>query len=184
LAATGKIHPVILSGGAGTRLWPLSRALYPKQFMALVGETSLLQQTAARLSDPARFAAPLIVSNDEHRFLVSEQLRAQGVAADEFLLEPTARNTAPAACVAALRLAERDPATLVLLLPSDHYIADREGFLEAVDRAAWAAAEGWLVSFGVTPTGRKPATATFARPSCLPAWAAATGSRVSWRSRT
>ena len=157
MAATGKIHPVILSGGAGTRLWPLSRALYPKQFMALAGETSLLQQTAARVADPARFAAPLVVCNHEHRFLVAEQLRAQGVAADEILLEPVARNTAPAACVAALRLAERDPAALVLLLPSDHYIADRDGFLQAVARAAGAAAEGWLVTFGVTPD--RPETA-------------------------
>jgi mannose-1-phosphate guanylyltransferase/mannose-6-phosphate isomerase len=149
--SNGKIHPVILSGGAGTRLWPLSRALYPKQLMALVGNTSLLQQTAARVADPARFAAPLVVCNDEHRFLVAEQLRALGVAADEVLLEPVPRNTAPAACTAALRLAARDPEALMLLLPSDHYIADREGFLRAVDRAAAAAAEGWLVTFGVTP---------------------------------
>jgi mannose-1-phosphate guanylyltransferase/mannose-6-phosphate isomerase len=146
-----KIHPVILSGGAGTRLWPLSRAFYPKQFIALVGETSLLQQTVARVADPARFVAPLVVCNDEHRFLVAEQLRAQGIAADEILLEPVARNTAPAACVGALRLAEHDPEALMLLLPSDHHIADREGFLRAVDRAAAAAAEGWLVTFSVTP---------------------------------
>jgi mannose-1-phosphate guanylyltransferase/mannose-6-phosphate isomerase len=157
LAATGKIHPVILSGGAGTRLWPLSRALYPKQFMALAGETSLLQQTAARVADPARFAAPLVVCNDEHRFLVAEQLRARGISASGILLEPVARNTAPAACVAALRLAEQDPGALMLLLPSDHYIADRDGFLQAVARAAGAAAEGWLVTFGVTPD--RPETA-------------------------
>ena len=151
MATTGKIHPVILSGGAGTRLWPLSRALYPKQFMSMVGETSLLQQTAARVADPARFAPPLVVSNNEHRFLVAEQFRGQGISTDEILLEPVARNTAPAACVAAIRLAERDPDDLMLLLPSDHYIVDRDGFLDAVAQAAVAAAEGWLVTFGVPP---------------------------------
>jgi len=149
--SNGKIHPVILSGGAGTRLWPLSRALYPKQFIALAGETSLLQQTLARVAGPDRFAAPLVVCNDEHRFLVAEQLRVLGVAADEVLLEPVPRNTAPAACAAALRLAEHDPEALLLLLPSDHHIADREGFLHAVDQAAAAAADGWLATFGVAP---------------------------------
>ncbi len=149
--SNGKIHPVILSGGAGTRLWPLSRALYPKQLIALVGDTSLLQQTVARVTDPGRFAAPLVVGNDEHRFLVAEQLRTLDVRAADVLLEPVPRNTAPAACTAALRLAGHDPEALMLLLPSDHYIADPEGFLHAVDQAAAAAADGWLVTFGVTP---------------------------------
>ncbi len=151
MAARSKIHPVILSGGAGTRLWPLSRALYPKQLIALLGETSLLQQTLARVADPVRFAAPLVVCNEAHRFLVAEQLRRQGTKAGEILLEPVARNTAPAACVAALRLAERDPKALVLLLPSDHHITDQAGFRAAVDQAAAAAAKGWLVTFGVAP---------------------------------
>ncbi len=106
--ARDQIHPVILSGGAGIRLWPLSRVLYLKQLMELAGEASLRQLTAARV------AAPLFVCSDEHCFLVAEQLRALGIAAAEIVLEPTARNTALAACVAALRLAERDPAALLL----------------------------------------------------------------------
>ena len=145
------IHPVILSGGAGTRLWPRSRALYPKQLLPLLGDRSLLRQTVARTTGPERFMAPLVVCNQEHRFLVAEDLRAQKLAAHEILLEPVARNTAPAACVAALMLAESDPDRLMLLLPSDHHIADRAAFLAAVDRAAGAAAKGWLVTFGVTP---------------------------------
>ncbi len=149
--AKSKIRPVILSGGAGTRLWPRSRALYPKQLLPLLGDRSLLRQTVARTAGPDRFLPPLVVCNQEHRFLVAEELRTQKAAADEILLEPVARNTAPAACVAALMLAERDPEGLMLLLPSDHHIADRKAFLAAVDRAAGAAAKGWLVTFGVTP---------------------------------
>ncbi|MDH3472511.1 MAG: mannose-1-phosphate guanylyltransferase/mannose-6-phosphate isomerase [Rhodospirillales bacterium] len=147
----GKIHPVILSGGAGTRLWPLSRALYPKQFLGLAGEESPLEQTLARVADPARFAAPLVVCNEEHRFLVGDALRRRGAVAEAILVEPVARNTGPAACTAALKLAERDPQALVLLLPSDHRIAEQARFLAAIDQAAQAAAAGRLVTFGITP---------------------------------
>ena len=102
------IHPVILSGGSGTRLWPMSRSLYPKQLLALTGERSLLQETARRVADDrARFAAPLIVANEEHRFIIAEQLREIGVVPEALMLEPVGRNTAPAACVAALRLLAR-----------------------------------------------------------------------------
>ncbi|MGH6967695.1 MAG: mannose-1-phosphate guanylyltransferase/mannose-6-phosphate isomerase, partial [Stellaceae bacterium] len=152
----GAIHPVILSGGSGTRLWPLSRTLYPKQLLPLVSEHSLLQETAMRVADRARFAAPLIVSNDEHRFIVAEQLRVAGVEPSAILLEPIGRNTAPAVAVAALTLAPEAPDTFLLVMPSDHVIADREAFLAAIDRAAAAARLGRLVTFGIKAT--KPET--------------------------
>src|ERR1700693_6349251 len=98
----GMIHPVILSGGSGTRLWPMSRALYPKQLLALVGERSLLQQTVLRVARDAGFAAPQIIANEEHRFIIAERLREIAIAPDALILEPVGRNTAPAACVAAL----------------------------------------------------------------------------------
>jgi mannose-1-phosphate guanylyltransferase/mannose-6-phosphate isomerase len=145
------IYPVILSGGSGTRLWPMSRSLYPKQLLALFGDTSLLQQTVRRVAGQPGFAAPLIVANEEHRFIIAEQLREISVEAAGLLLEPIGRNTAPAAAVAALRIAERDPEGFVLVMPSDHAIADPQAFQEAVGRAAAAAKAGLLVTFGITP---------------------------------
>jgi mannose-1-phosphate guanylyltransferase / mannose-6-phosphate isomerase len=145
------IHPVILSGGSGTRLWPMSRTLYPKQLLALLGRESLLQQTARRVADPQRFAPPLIVANEEHRFIIAEQLREIDVAPSAMLLEPVGRNTAPAACVAALSLAESDPEALLLLLASDHAIAVVDAFVAAVDRAATAARRGAIVCLGIEP---------------------------------
>src|SRR5690348_16136161 len=130
------IHPVILSGGSGTRLWPMSRSLYPKQLLALTGERSLLQETAARVTGYGRFAPPLIIANEEHRSIIAEQLREIGVVPDALVLEPVGRNTAPAACVAALRLAKNEPDPLMLVLASDHLIADLPAFHAAVDRAA------------------------------------------------
>ena len=145
------INPVILSGGSGTRLWPMSRTLYPKQFLPLVGDSSLLQQAALRVPRDAGFAAPLVIANEEHRFLIAEQLREIGATPQALLLEPVGRNTAPAVCIAALRLAESDPAALMLVTPSDHRIDDVPAFLAAVERAAAAARAGFLVTFGVTP---------------------------------
>ncbi|HWD59380.1 MAG TPA: sugar phosphate nucleotidyltransferase, partial [Stellaceae bacterium] len=145
------IHPVILSGGSGTRLWPMSRTFYPKQFLPLVGEHTLLQQTALRVADAPGFAAPLVIANEEHRFIIAEQLREIDVAPQALLLEPVGRNTAPAAAVAALALAETDSQALMLLMPSDHTIADHAAFLAAVEHAASAARAGHLVTFGVHP---------------------------------
>jgi mannose-1-phosphate guanylyltransferase / mannose-6-phosphate isomerase len=145
------IHPVILSGGSGTRLWPMSRSLYPKQLLALFGETSLLQQTVLRVDRQPGYALPLIVANEEHRFIIAEQLREIGAAAEALLLEPVGRNTAPAAGVAALRIAERDPGALMLVMPSDHAIAEPDAFREAIERAAVAARTGLLVTFGIHP---------------------------------
>jgi mannose-1-phosphate guanylyltransferase/mannose-6-phosphate isomerase len=145
------IHPVILSGGSGTRLWPMSRSLYPKQLLALVGERSLLQETVLRVTSDAGFAAPLIIANEEHRFIIAEQLREIGAAADALLLEPIGRNTAPAACVAALRLAVSEPDALMLVMPSDHVIGDLAAFRGAIVRAAAAGRGGRLVSLGIRP---------------------------------
>jgi mannose-1-phosphate guanylyltransferase / mannose-6-phosphate isomerase len=145
------IHPVILSGGSGTRLWPMSRSLYPKQLLALVGERSLLQQTVLRVAGDAEFAPPLIIANEEHRFIIAEQLREIGAVADALVLEPTGRNTAPAACVAALRLAASEPDALMLVMASDHVIADLAAFRAAIGRAAAAARAGRLVSLGIRP---------------------------------
>ena len=145
------IHPVILSGGSGTRLWPMSRTLYPKQLLSLLGRDSLLQQTVRRVAEGERFAPPLVVANEEHRFIIAEQLREIPVVPHALLLEPLGRNTAPAACIAALALTETEPDPLMLVLPSDHAIGDVDAFVEAVDRAATAARAGKLVSFGIAP---------------------------------
>ena len=145
------IYPVVLSGGSGTRLWPMSRTLYPKQLLTLLGRDSLLQQTVRRVADEGRFAAPILVANEEHRFIIAEQLREIAVVPRALLLEPIGRNTAPAVCVAALALSETDPDPLMLVMPSDHTIGDVGAFLAAVDIAATAARSGALVSFGIAP---------------------------------
>ena len=145
------IHPVLLSGGMGVRLWPLSREMYPKQLLNLASDRSMLQETARRVGDPTLFAPPTVICNQEHRFLVAEQLRHCGVAAADVILEPVGRNTAPACAVAALRSLAKSPEAMVLLLPSDHVVRDQSAFAAAVDRAAEAAERGYLVTFGITP---------------------------------
>jgi mannose-1-phosphate guanylyltransferase/mannose-6-phosphate isomerase len=145
------IQPVILSGGSGTRLWPMSRTLYPKQLLSLLGQDSLLQQTVRRVADRQGFAAPLLVANEEHRFIIAEQLREIAAVPRALLLEPVGRNTAPAACIAALALTEAEPDPLMLVMPSDHTIGDLAAFADAVEGAATAARAGALVSFGITP---------------------------------
>ncbi len=148
---TDKINPVILSGGVGSRLWPLSRALYPKQLLPLATERTMLQETALRVSEAARFAAPLVVANEEHRFMIAEQLRVVGIDPSAIILEPEGRNTAPAVALAALRLAADDPDALMLVMPSDHVIGDVAAFHGAVEAGARAAAADRLVTFGITP---------------------------------
>ncbi|HEY5210866.1 MAG TPA: mannose-1-phosphate guanylyltransferase/mannose-6-phosphate isomerase [Stellaceae bacterium] len=143
------IHPVILSGGSGTRLWPMSRAHLPKQFLPLTTARSLLQEAVQRVADPARFAAPLFLANDEHRFILAEQVRSLDISPQAIVLEPFGRNTAPAACVAALALIATDPDALMLVMPSDHVITDLPAFYTAIDRAAAAARTGRLVTFGI-----------------------------------
>jgi mannose-1-phosphate guanylyltransferase/mannose-6-phosphate isomerase len=144
--------PVILSGGAGTRLWPLSRELYPKQLLALTGRYTMLQETVRRLVG-IEAAAPLVVCNDAHRFLVAEQLRSIGCTPSAIVLEPDARNTAPAIALAAhAALAADTGDSLLLVLPADHVIRDLTAFQQAVAIAAAAAVHGQLVTFGVVPS--------------------------------
>lgn len=145
------IRPVLLCGGAGSRLWPLSRESYPKQYLPLCSDHSMLQETALRVRDGDRFAAPLVICNQEHRFMVAEQMRSIGVPTAAILLEPVARNTAPACAVAALHAMAADPDAMILVLPADHAVRDIPSFLDAVDVAARAAMAGNLVTFGITP---------------------------------
>lgn len=151
-----RIIPVILSGGSGTRLWPLSRRLYPKQLLPLAADASMLVETARRVPQAAGFAAPIVISSEEHRFIVAEQLRADGVKPARIVLEPAGRNTAPAVAVAALIAQEHDPDAIILVLPSDHVIADVTGLHAAIAAGRAAVAAGRLVTFGVKPT--KPET--------------------------
>jgi mannose-1-phosphate guanylyltransferase/mannose-6-phosphate isomerase len=144
------IHPVILCGGSGTRLWPLSRKSYPKQFAALAGSETLFQACARRLSG-AGFAAPRIVTAADFRFIVTEQLAAAGIDPGAILIEPEPRNTAPAILAAALHLAAEDPEALMLVAPSDHVVPDAAGFLAAVAAGRAAAEAGDLVTFGIAP---------------------------------
>lgn len=145
------VQPVLLCGGAGTRLWPVSRAMVGKPFTRFSGETSLFGATLGRIKDPEVFRAPIILCNQEHRFLVSEELRRQGFSDALTALEPVGRNTAPAIAVAALAAAERDPDALLLVLPSDHAITDGEAFVSGVQGASEAAGGGRLMTFGVKP---------------------------------
>ncbi|WP_292899884.1 mannose-1-phosphate guanylyltransferase/mannose-6-phosphate isomerase [Nitratireductor sp.] len=143
--------PVIMAGGMGTRLWPVSREHYPKQFCTLVGETTMLQQTMARLVG-LDCAAPLTVCNEEHRFLAAEQLRQAGIEKAPIVLEPVGRNTAPAITLAALQAAANGEDPLLLVMPADHLIQNLPAFHEGVAKAEILAREGRLVTFGIVPT--------------------------------
>lgn len=144
------ITPVLLCGGTGSRLWPLSRKSYPKQFVKLVDDESLFQASAKRLSGD-RFAAPMLVTSVDYRFVVTEQLAGVGLGASATVIEPEGRNTAPAIAAAAVILAEADPDGLMLVAPSDHVIPDQAAFLAAVETARGAAEAGRLVTFGIRP---------------------------------
>ncbi|MGC7406500.1 mannose-1-phosphate guanylyltransferase/mannose-6-phosphate isomerase [Pandoraea pneumonica] len=146
------ITPVVLCGGSGTRLWPLSRASYPKQYLSLAGSDTLLQQTVKRIGALDGVAAPLIISNNEQRFLVAEQLRAIHLKPGAIVLEPVARNTAPAVAAAALIALREDADAMLLVLPSDHAISNEAKFLEAVRAARTLANDDYLVTFGIPPT--------------------------------
>jgi len=149
------IVPVLMCGGAGTRLWPVSRESLPKQFVPLIGERSTFQQTLTRVTDPALFARPIVITNADFRFIVAEQLRALGIEAD-IVLEPTRRDSGPAVAVAAALAAKRDPQAAVLVLAADHIVRKPQEFVAACRSAAAAVADGRIVTFGIHPTG--PAT--------------------------
>jgi mannose-1-phosphate guanylyltransferase/mannose-6-phosphate isomerase len=147
------LQPVILSGGSGTRLWPASRESYPKQLLALLGKDSMLQSTLRRLDDFASpLAAPIVVGNEEYRFIVAEQMRLIGIEHPRLLLEPVGRNTAPALTLAALLARSDDEDPVLLAMPADHVIAEPQVFRAAVETGLPAALDGAFVTFGVEPT--------------------------------
>ena len=143
--------PVILSGGSGTRLWPLSRKNLPKQFLVLRGDSTLFQQTVLRTRALASADVPIVVCSEDHRFLVAEQLRAIKTEKAAILLEPAPRNTAPAIALAAWQALAKNTDATMLVLPADHLIGDTRGFAEAVGKALPLANQGWLVTFGIRP---------------------------------
>ena len=149
------LQPVIIAGGSGTRLWPLSRQLYPKQFLPLVGELTMLQVTVQRIAS-LECLPPIIVCNEEHRFIAAEQLRALNIAHGGIILEPAGRNTAPAIFLAALRSQDIDPEAQLLVLPADHHMSSPEAFCAGVTASVDAATNGSLVTFGIKPD--RPAT--------------------------
>lgn len=147
----GDIHPIVLCGGTGTRLWPMSRQSYPKQFSSMFGEKSLLQNTVDRFEGDG-FASPILMSNNEFRFTVGDQMAQIGCAPEKIVIEPGMRNTAPAIASAALLVAQKDPNGIIFVAPSDHIIEDVAAFQNALKVAADAAAKGAFVTFGVKPT--------------------------------
>ena len=142
--------PVIMAGGIGSRLWPLSRELYPKQFICLHGQCSMLQETISRM-DGIESEQPLVICNEEHRFLVAEQLRQVGKLSNNIILEPTGRNTAPAIALAALHAIRDGDDPLLLILAADHVIKDTQMFQQRIKKAIPIAMQGKLVTFGIIP---------------------------------
>ena len=145
-----RVVPVILSGGSGSRLWPVSRESFPKQLWPLISVRSMIQETALRARGPG-FAPPVVVCNEEHRFLIAEQLRAAGVEGARIVLEPVGRNSAPAIAAAALLVAESDPDAVLWMMPADHAIPDGDALHRLLARAVDAARQGRIVTFGMKP---------------------------------
>ena len=145
------ITPVLLCGGVGSRLWPVSRQGRPKQYLNLIGETSMLQQTLTRIESLAQ-TSPILVCNEEHRFLVAEQVRQLGVTSPTIILEPEGKNTAPAIALAAIAASALDPESNLLVLPADHYVGKSAALIDAVEKAASASSQGKLVTFGIVPS--------------------------------
>ncbi|MGN6225922.1 MAG: mannose-1-phosphate guanylyltransferase/mannose-6-phosphate isomerase [Dyella sp.] len=160
--------PLILSGGSGTRLWPVSRRNQPKQFLALAGRETLFQQTVARTQHLPEVQAPIVVASEDHRFLAAEQLLQSAVAGAAILLEPCARNTAPAIALGAMHALARDPDAMLLVLPADHLIGDGAQFVDAVNRAIPVAQAGWLVTFGIRPDRPETGFGYIRRAEALP----------------
>ena len=152
---TGRIVPVILSGGTGSRLWPVSRESFPKQLWPLVSDNTMLQEVALRAVGDG-FASPIVVCNQEHRFLIAEQLRAVGITDARIVLEPAGRNSAPAITAAALLVAEEDPSAVLWMMAADASIRNLESLRSALETAVTAAREGYLVTFGMKPTRPEP----------------------------
>lgn len=142
--------PIIMAGGSGSRLWPLSRTLYPKQFLSLTSSNTMLQETIYRLND-IEHTAPLLICNEEHRFIVAEQLRNASIKSSGIILEPVGRNTAPALTLAALTAINLEQDPLLLILPADHVIQNNEIFIRKINDAIQLAKENKLVTFGITP---------------------------------
>lgn len=148
-----KLYPVILSGGSGSRLWPMSREHYPKPLLPLVSDKTLLQETAARLDEIPELGDTVYVCNEEHRFLVAEQVAQLGKTPATIILEPVGRNTAPALTLAALYLVSKDPDAMMVVMPADHVMTEARQFVDAVSQAGFHAGSGALVTFGVVPGG-------------------------------
>lgn len=147
-----QLYPVVMAGGSGSRLWPLSRVLYPKQFLCLKGDLTMLQTTVCRL-DGVECESPVVICNEQHRFIVAEQLRQLNKLTENIILEPAGRNTAPAIALAAMAIKRHNPTSdpLMLVLAADHVIQDEEAFRTSVRRALAYAESGKLVTFGIVP---------------------------------
>jgi len=170
MSTESPIVPVILSGGSGTRLWPVSRESFPKQLWPLISANTLLQETALRARDAngVRFAPPIVVCNQEHRFLIAEQLRAAAIPSPRILLEPIGRNSAPAIAAAAMLVAETTPDAVLWLLAADHAITDTQALHAALVIAATAARAGRIVTFGMRPTAPETGYGYIERGAALP----------------